>query len=83
VAWPVLSVSVIDKTEAFMNRIVVQGPLAPFADGLRQNLTGRGYALDTTVDHILYRSKSHRCTSRAVAALVGGLSERACRAVFG
>jgi hypothetical protein len=36
-----LSVSVVDKTEAFMGRIVVQGPLAPFEDGLRRNLAGR------------------------------------------
>ena len=35
-----------------MNRIVVQGPFAPFADGLRSYLAGRGYALDTIVDHI-------------------------------
>jgi site-specific recombinase XerD len=47
-----LSVSVIDKTEVFMRRIVVQGPLAPFGDGLRANLAGRGYALDTIVDHV-------------------------------
>jgi site-specific recombinase XerD len=47
-----LSVSVIDKTEAFMSRIVVQGSLAPFGDGLRSYLAGRGYALDTIVDHI-------------------------------
>jgi integrase/recombinase XerD len=33
-------------------RIVVAGPLAPFADGLRQDLAGRGYALDTVTDHV-------------------------------
>lgn len=33
-------------------RIVVPGPLAPFADGLRQDLAGRGYALDTVTDHV-------------------------------
>jgi integrase/recombinase XerD len=30
----------------------VPGPLAPFADGLRQDLAGRGYALDTVTDHV-------------------------------
>lgn len=35
-----------------MGRIVVQGPLAPFGDGLRSHLAGRGYALDTIVDHV-------------------------------
>jgi integrase/recombinase XerD len=33
-------------------RVVVAGPLAPFADGLRQDLAGRGYALDTVTDHV-------------------------------
>jgi integrase/recombinase XerD len=33
-------------------RIVVPGPLAPFADGLRQDLAGQGYALDTVTDHV-------------------------------
>ena len=33
-------------------RIVVSGPLAPFADGLRQDLAGQGYALDTVTDHV-------------------------------
>ena len=33
-------------------RIVVTGPLAPFADGLRQDLAGQGYALDTVTDHV-------------------------------
>ena len=32
-------------------RIVVSGPLAPFADGLRRDLAGQGYALDTVTDH--------------------------------
>lgn len=36
----------------FGGRIVVAGPLAPFADGLRQDLAGRGYALDTVTDHV-------------------------------
>jgi site-specific recombinase XerD len=33
-------------------RIVVAGPLAPFADGLRQDLARQGYALDTVTDHV-------------------------------
>lgn len=33
-------------------RVVVAGPLAPFADGLRQELAGWGYALDTVTDHV-------------------------------
>lgn len=33
-------------------RIVVAGPLAPFADGLRRDLAGQGYALDTVTDHV-------------------------------
>ncbi|HEY5360682.1 MAG TPA: site-specific integrase [Streptosporangiaceae bacterium] len=33
-------------------RIIVSGPLAPFADGLRRELAGRGYALDTVGDHV-------------------------------
>jgi site-specific recombinase XerD len=33
-------------------RIVVAGPLAPFADGLRQDLAVRGYALDTVTEHV-------------------------------
>ena len=32
--------------------IVVTGPLAPFADGLRQDLARQGYALDTVTDHV-------------------------------
>ena len=32
--------------------IIVDGPLAPFADGLRRELAGQGYALDTVVDHV-------------------------------
>jgi site-specific recombinase XerD len=47
-----LSVSVVDKMEAFMGRIVVDGPLAPFGDGLRRDLATKGYALDTIVDHV-------------------------------
>ena len=33
-------------------RIVVPGPLEPFADDLRRDLAGRGYALDTVTDHV-------------------------------
>lgn len=33
-------------------RIVVNGPLAAFADGLRRELAGQGYALDTVGDHM-------------------------------
>ncbi len=33
-------------------RIIVSGPLAPFADGLRRELAGQGYALDTVSDHV-------------------------------
>jgi integrase/recombinase XerD len=33
-------------------RIVVGGPLAPFADGLRRDLASQGYALDTVGDHV-------------------------------
>jgi len=32
--------------------IIVAGPLAPFADGLRRDLAGQGYALDTVGDHV-------------------------------
>jgi integrase/recombinase XerD len=32
--------------------IAVTGPLAPFADGLRQDLARQGYALDTVTDHV-------------------------------
>ena len=28
------------------------GPLAPFTEGLRGDLAGQGYALDTVVDHV-------------------------------
>lgn len=35
-----------------MGRIVVEGPLAPFADGLRGYLAAGGYALDTVRDHV-------------------------------
>ncbi len=32
--------------------IIVGGPLAPFAEGLRGELVGQGYALDTVGDHV-------------------------------
>ena len=32
--------------------IAVSGPLAPFADGLRAELAGQGYASDTITDHV-------------------------------
>jgi len=35
-----------------MGRVVVVGPLAVFGEGLRRYLAGRGYALDTIVDHV-------------------------------
>lgn len=33
-------------------RIVVPGPFAPFADGLREDLAGQGFSPDTIVDHV-------------------------------
>jgi integrase/recombinase XerD len=33
-------------------RIVVAGPLAPFAEGMRRDLGGQGYALDTIAEHV-------------------------------
>ena len=33
-------------------RIVVDGPFAPFADGLREDLASQGFAMDTIVDHV-------------------------------
>jgi site-specific recombinase XerD len=64
----------IDRQEEIMDsgdvarrrgRIVVDGPLAPFADGLRVDLAGQGFAADTIVDHV------HR-----LADLSGWLSAR-------
>jgi integrase/recombinase XerD len=64
----------IDRQEKIMDsgdvrrrrgRIVVDGPLAPFADGLREELAGQGFAADTIVDHV------HR-----LADLSGWLSAR-------
>jgi integrase/recombinase XerD len=51
----------IDRQEKIMDsgdgadrrgRIVVGGPLAPFADGLRGELAGQGFAGDTIRDHV-------------------------------
>lgn len=41
-------------SQASMRRrsIVVSGPLAQFTDGLRRDAAGRGYAVDTIVDHV-------------------------------
>lgn len=33
-------------------RIVVVGPLASFADGLREDLAGQGFATDPITDHV-------------------------------
>ena len=40
------------RTATARRRIAVDGPLAPFADGLRRDLAGQGYALDTVGDHV-------------------------------
>lgn len=48
--------------------IRVDGPLAPFADGLRGDLAGRGYAVDTVVDHVhLLASLSDWLSGRGLA----------------
>lgn len=50
-------------------RVVVAGPLAPFADGLRQDLARQGYALDTVTDHVpLLADLSGWLTDRGLAA---------------
>jgi integrase/recombinase XerD len=50
-------------------RIVVPGPLAPFADGVRQGLAGQGYALDTVTDHVhLLADLSEWLAGRGLAA---------------
>jgi integrase/recombinase XerD len=50
--------------------IVVPGPFAPFADGLREDLAGQGFSPDTIADHVhrladLSRWLVERCLSRA------------------
>jgi len=42
----------MDSRNRARRRIVVGGPLAPFADGLRNELASQGYAADTIVDHV-------------------------------
>jgi len=53
--------SPIDRQETIMDsrsvrqrrrRIRVEGPLAQFTEGLRGELAGQGYAVDTVVDHV-------------------------------
>jgi integrase/recombinase XerD len=43
---------IMDSESRARRRIVVGGLLAPFADGLRSDLAGQGYAADTIVDHV-------------------------------
>jgi integrase/recombinase XerD len=56
-----LSMGPIDRQETIMDsrsgaqrhrRIIVEGPLARFVEGLRRDLAGQGYALDTVGDHM-------------------------------
>jgi integrase/recombinase XerD len=55
--------------EAFMGRILVEGPLAGFADGLRIELAGKGYALDTVRDHLhLFADLSGWLAARGLGA---------------
>lgn len=39
-------------TRCRRQRIVVQGPLGAFTEGLRHHLAGQGYALDSVADHV-------------------------------
>jgi site-specific recombinase XerD len=55
----------MDSENRRRRRIVVGGALAPFADGLRNELAGQGYAADTIVDHV-----------HLLADLSGWLSDR-------
>jgi integrase/recombinase XerD len=41
-----------EGVERRRGRIVVEGPLASFADGLREDLAGQGFAMDTIVDYV-------------------------------
>jgi integrase/recombinase XerD len=58
--WCLVGDITIDRQETIMSsggtrrrgRIIVSGPLAPFAGGLRGELAGQGYALDTVRDHV-------------------------------
>lgn len=59
-----------------MGRIVVDGPLAPFAGGLRGHLVGLGYALDTVRDHVhLLADLSSWMSVKGIAS--GELAEQA------
>jgi site-specific recombinase XerD len=50
-------------------RVVVPGPLTPFADGVRQDLAGQGYALDTVTEHVhLLADLSEWLAGRGLAA---------------
>ncbi len=63
--------------------ISVGGPLAPFSAGLRRELAGQGYALDTVGDHVhLLADLSDWLTSRglAVADLTTEVAEEFLRA---
>ncbi len=42
----------LSKWSTALGPIIVDGPLAPFADGLPRELAAQGYALDTIVDHV-------------------------------
>ncbi len=58
--------------------IIVSGPLATFADGLRGELVGQGYALDTVGDHVhLLADLSDWLSGRGLAAaeLTTGVAE--------
>ena len=64
-------------------RIVVAGPLAPFADSLRRDLAGQGYAQDTVGDHMhLLADLSDWLAGQGltVADLTGEVAERFLRA---
>jgi integrase/recombinase XerD len=58
-------------------RIVVQGPLAPFADGLREDLAWQGFSPDTIVDHV------HRLADLSRWLVERGLVTRELTSVVG